>query len=265
MPKTEIDYSNTIIYKITCKDAGIKDVYVGHTTNFVQRKRAHKQSCVNPKSTNHACKLYAIMREHGGWTNWRMEIVHFFTCNNQCEARIKEQEYFVLLNATLNSIEPMPAVKPVPKHKEPVKILPSVIETPKVNHSSSKFWCEKCDFACCKNSNFLKHLTTVKHNKRVLSATINNLIPEKAAKFVCNTCNKSYKERSGLWRHSKTCKPTPDASNNFVVDKELVILLMKENSELKKIIHTQNNIIDNTQNHMMDVLKSAPYNSTQPI
>ena len=38
MPKNEIDYSNTIIYKITCLDPNITDVYVGHTTNFVQRK-----------------------------------------------------------------------------------------------------------------------------------------------------------------------------------------------------------------------------------
>ena len=271
MPKTEIDYSNTIIYKITCKDAGIKDVYVGHTTNFVQRKHAHKQSCINAKSTNHTCKLYKIIREHGGWKNWTMEIVNFFNCNDHYEARIKEQEYFILLNATLNSIEPMPAVKTVSKHKAPVKILPSVIEIPKVNHSSSNFWCEKCDFVCCKNSNFLKHLTTVKHNKRVLSATINNLIPEKAAKFVCNTCNKCYKYRQGLSLHKKKCQSavpsvaTHDTGNNFVLDKELVTLLMKENSGLKKIIHTQNNIIDNTQNYMMDLLKSAPYNSTQPI
>ena len=27
MPKTEIDYSSTIIYKITCRDPLIKDLY----------------------------------------------------------------------------------------------------------------------------------------------------------------------------------------------------------------------------------------------
>ena len=56
MPKIEIDYSNTIIYKITCKDSTVKDVYVGHTTNFVQRKHSHKQSCINYKSPNHNFK-----------------------------------------------------------------------------------------------------------------------------------------------------------------------------------------------------------------
>ena len=32
MPKDSIDYSNTIIYKIYCKNPEIKDIYVGHTT-----------------------------------------------------------------------------------------------------------------------------------------------------------------------------------------------------------------------------------------
>ena len=53
MPKNEIDYSNTIIYKITCKNPSISELYVGHTTNFVQRKHAHKQGCVNEKSSNY--------------------------------------------------------------------------------------------------------------------------------------------------------------------------------------------------------------------
>ena len=57
MPKNEIDYYNYIIYKIVCKDSNIKDIYVGHTTNFVQRKYAHKQGCINPKSMNYNCKL----------------------------------------------------------------------------------------------------------------------------------------------------------------------------------------------------------------
>jgi len=35
MPKENIDYSNTIIYKICCSDFSITDLYVGHTTNFV--------------------------------------------------------------------------------------------------------------------------------------------------------------------------------------------------------------------------------------
>ena len=53
MPKTEIDYANTVIYKITCIDKAITDVYVGHTTNFVQRKHQHKQNCKNTQIARH--------------------------------------------------------------------------------------------------------------------------------------------------------------------------------------------------------------------
>jgi hypothetical protein len=42
MPKKLIDYSKTIIYKIVCNDLNIKDVYVGHTTNFIKSKALHK-------------------------------------------------------------------------------------------------------------------------------------------------------------------------------------------------------------------------------
>ena len=42
MPKNPADYSETIIYKLVCKDSSIKEIYIGHTTNFVQRKNSHK-------------------------------------------------------------------------------------------------------------------------------------------------------------------------------------------------------------------------------
>ena len=254
MPKTEIDYSNTIIYKITCKDPGIKDVYVGHTTNFVQRKHAHKQSCINVKSSNHKCKLYTTIREHGGWQNWTMEIINFFNCNDHYEARIKEHEYFMLLNATLNSIDPMP------KPKSPVEPVHNVIEmseTSETSERANKFKCSACNFICFKNSNYIQHCSTAKHQKRLLSTNINYLMPKNGYQFTCNTCNKCYKERSGLWRHLKICKPVIDPDNNNVVDKEFVMLLIKENSEFKTTM------ID-LQNKMLDVLKIVTNNSIPP-
>ncbi len=42
MPRNEIDYSKTIIYKIVCNDLTITDCYVGSTTDFKTRKAAHK-------------------------------------------------------------------------------------------------------------------------------------------------------------------------------------------------------------------------------
>ena len=42
MPKVEIDYTQTTIYKICCNDTAITDIYVGSTTNFANRKYGHK-------------------------------------------------------------------------------------------------------------------------------------------------------------------------------------------------------------------------------
>ena len=46
MPRTPIDYSKSVIYKIQHLE---KDelVYVGSTTNFVKRKNKHKSCCKN--------------------------------------------------------------------------------------------------------------------------------------------------------------------------------------------------------------------------
>jgi hypothetical protein len=46
-----------------------------------------------------------------------MEMIDFFACKDQTEAREREQEYFISLNANLNSVEPMPK----PKVAEPLK------------------------------------------------------------------------------------------------------------------------------------------------
>ena len=43
MPKNNIDYSKSIIYKIYCKNEGVSDLYVGRTTNFCLRRNQHKK------------------------------------------------------------------------------------------------------------------------------------------------------------------------------------------------------------------------------
>ncbi len=58
------DYSNTIIYKICCKDENIKDIYIGHTTNFDVRLIAHIRN--SKYITEKSCKLYKFISEHGG-------------------------------------------------------------------------------------------------------------------------------------------------------------------------------------------------------
>jgi hypothetical protein len=101
MTKQNIDFSNSIIYKIVCKDLNIKDCYIGHTTNFTQRKNRHKTS-----SYTKNFKLYQFIRENGGWDNWDMIMVEKFSCDDLLDAHKKEREYIEKLNGNLNCIRP---------------------------------------------------------------------------------------------------------------------------------------------------------------
>ena len=57
MPKLSIDYSNSIIYKLCCRDVNVKEIYVGSTTNFRARKNQHKSCCKIIKKKNNI-KVY---------------------------------------------------------------------------------------------------------------------------------------------------------------------------------------------------------------
>ena len=278
MPKIEIDYSNTIIYKILCKDPLITDVYVGHTTNFVQRKYTHKQTCNNVKSPCYNLKLYKTIRSNGNWTNWDMTIIQFYNCKNHLEARHKEQEHFVALNATLNSIEQLP---PKVVHVEPHSIQHDIIFSQKCQNQNQnqKFSCVICDYVSYRKKDFKKHLITIKHVSNA-QACDNNIklsqpIPQEK-QYLC-VCGKIYVDNSGLWRHKKKCDQQPickivekvepivelkieekiEEKPLEILDKELLIIqLLKQNQELqhslielaKKSVNITNNNTNNSHN-----------------
>ena len=100
------DYSNTVIYKITCNDENIKDVYVGSTTNFKTRKINHKSNCNNEKRAGYNCKVYKFIRNNNGWDNFSMTLIENFPCNNSLEAHERERYHYDILNCTLNTAIP---------------------------------------------------------------------------------------------------------------------------------------------------------------
>ena len=101
-----INYQNTIIYKIVCNDLNIKDIYVGHTTDFIRRKSQHKHSCNTVIDKGYNFKLYKFIRDNGGWDNFDMIEIEKYPCNAGNEARAKERYYYELLNSNLNTINP---------------------------------------------------------------------------------------------------------------------------------------------------------------
>jgi hypothetical protein len=234
MPKVEIDYSNTIVYKIACKDPLIKYVYVGHTTNFVQRKYSHKQTCNNVKSPGYNVKLYKTIRANGNWSNWDMSIVQSYNCKDHSEAMQKEQEHFNALNDT----------EQVPKSVD--------VKIPIIPISNAKLECKLCDYRCSKKSDFERHLSTIKHAQLQI---LYNAPPKNAAAkiFLCD-CGKEYKHRQSLSVHKKTCVKKTQNTNtntnantntntnaNYEMINDVVIKLINQNKELQQMLLEQNN------------------------
>jgi hypothetical protein len=300
MPKIKIDYSNTIFYKICCKD--VADLYIGHTTNFVQRKHSHKQGCTNIKSSTYNCKLYTFIRNNGGWDNWHMEIIAFHECNDLMSAKKYEQYYFEKYNATLNSIEPLPTsyykcnkntnVVLQDENKQSLycnvcNVYFSSTHAQHVHNQSNKhaktieknsdiiiankakqYNCIKCDFVCSKQSDWSRHVMTIKHqhgDKMVTNG--DNLTPNNANYVYICGCGSAYKYRQGLSRHKKICsghQGNTVIQNNLIqntstvsnvinssneIDKELLIkLLLKNQDVMEKMMEIMPSIGNHSHN-----------------
>jgi len=268
-----IDYSNTVFYKIYCNDATVSDIYVGHTTDFVQRKYTHKRACIKVKDASHHFKVYKFIREHGGWENWKMDIMGFHHCYDHYEARKIEQNYFETLQATLNSIEPLPKPRPttVPKvkqekrvwhcdvcqttcqtnkaliaHEETTKHKRNSVINASTNNCEQKvtqkiaktFNCDNCNYKCSNKYDYNKHLLTAKHKTIITKQAENN----KSHKCMCG---KNFMHISGLSRHKKKCNERDDSNTSTSVVETVnsntcVMELTAQIKELMNIIVVQN-------------------------
>jgi len=97
-----VNYNDTIIYKLCCRNTEIKNIYVGHTCNFNRRKYEHKFHCNNKHSEKYNFNVYRFIRDNGGWNNFDMIMIEEYPCENKLQAERKEREYIENLNATLN-------------------------------------------------------------------------------------------------------------------------------------------------------------------
>ena len=115
MPKNQTDYSQTIIYKLCCKDTNVLDIYIGHTTNFTQRKNQHKTSCCNETDKKYNQYVYQFIRDNGGWDNWSMIQIQEHNLKNKREAESTEHYWIEQLGAKLNTNKPYAKCKEEPK------------------------------------------------------------------------------------------------------------------------------------------------------
>ena len=92
MPRKAINYDETIIYKIVCNSPPY--VFVGHTTEYVQRKHAHKKESLKSEA-----RLYQMIRASGGWESCQIVPIKVYPCKSSIEAQIEEDRLRVELTA----------------------------------------------------------------------------------------------------------------------------------------------------------------------
>ena len=147
------------------------------------------------------------------------------------------------------------------------------------------FKCESCDFTCCKESNYKKHLDTIKH-KRVTES--NQKMPAIDNETFDCICGNSYKYRPGLAKHKRTClvykSSKEECENNVtihdnnysnideqnskdldnddilcsdsknIITKHMFIELINDNKEMMKIIKEQQEQIKKQQEQIITII-----------
>ena len=146
------------------------------------------------------------------------------------------------------------------------------------------FKCEICYFTCCKESNYKKHLETIKH-KRVTES--NKKMPIKKYETFNCICGNSYKYRPGLAKHKRTClvykSSKEECENNDTthaddigdniketckdidddilcsdskntITKHMFIELINDNKEMMKIIKEQQDQIKKQQEQIITII-----------
>jgi Txe/YoeB family toxin of Txe-Axe toxin-antitoxin module len=138
----------------------------------------------------------------------------------------------------------------------------------KLPKKTPEYICELCDFKTSNKKDYTRHTETKKHKTVVcqpFSIEITQNYPKLPQTIYQCECGKKYKDKSGLWRHSKKCAVKLDETDleeqgNMVIyneptDKNLIMMLIKENSELKTMMMEQ-------QNMMMKVIENGTHNTT---
>ena len=103
-----------------------------------------------------------------------------------------------------------------------------------------KFYCEVCDYECCRKYDFDKHLSTRKHKMIVNDSKM--IVEKSSTEYDC-VCGKNYKHSSNYYRHKKNCTFIEEKEENTIVqntqnsggvDNEIVMQLVKNQNDCIK-------------------------------
>ena len=132
----------------------------------------------------------------------------------------------------------------------------------KMIKNTIKFYCSVCHYNCIKKYDIDRHVSSSKHQKNAKSTNRQPESTDSAPKgqisnehqtvelsHHCQSCNKSFTSRSGLWRHNQKCKiilpqeqeqeEEQDGIEEYDL-KNMFLQMMKQNEEFKQIMVEQN-------------------------
>jgi hypothetical protein len=148
--------------------------------------------------------------------------------------------------------------------------------TEKNSKKTPLFVCEICDFKCCKQNEYKRHLETNKHKR--LHETTKKAPNNESKNFVCICCNK-YNHHTSLAKHKRTCliyksskeefenndmthahdidddiEFNVDKTNKDTITKHMFMELINDNKEMMKIIKEQQDQIKKQQEQIISII-----------
>jgi uncharacterized C2H2 Zn-finger protein len=102
--------------------------------------------------------------------------------------------------------------------------------------------CDCCEYITSNKKDYVKHLSTAKHQNETNETKMKQKIPKKSPDHIC-CCGALFNSRTTLWRHKRACimdekNDTINAANSCDSNEKdgLIQLLIKENQEFKNLI-----------------------------
>ena len=130
----------------------------------------------------------------------------------------------------------------------------------------AKIYCNYCDFNTSEKWRLNRHMATGKHSKETKEDKMDDA--KSCTPYLCK-CGKEYKHRQGLWKHKQKCNSeiyqindSNKVINNDTNKEDIILMLIKQNSQLIKETTEFKNLIMDQQNMMMDVIKNGTHNIT---